>query len=87
MILKLDYITFYWLFLIVTYYKMYQALFFIAASSNLHDIYLRNFDDDSSSDDGSDISVDQISLTEKSLSARTSRAQLSTLDEVCVIPQ
>ncbi|XP_076098753.1 uncharacterized protein LOC143068516 isoform X3 [Mytilus galloprovincialis] len=58
--------------------KLHSAI----GSSNLHDIYLRHFDDDSSSDDGSDISVDHISLNEKSLSARSSRAGLSTLDEM-----
>ncbi|XP_052058148.1 uncharacterized protein LOC127698633 isoform X2 [Mytilus californianus] len=58
--------------------KLHSAI----GSSNLHDIYLRHFDDDSSSDDGSDISVDHIVLNEKSLSARSSRAGLSTLDEM-----
>ncbi|KAJ8310449.1 hypothetical protein KUTeg_012314 [Tegillarca granosa] len=52
-------------------------------SSNLHgEGFLHHGEDDSSSDDGSDISIDRMSLYEKTLSARSSNIQLATLDEV-----
>ncbi|XP_069103567.1 LOW QUALITY PROTEIN: serine-rich adhesin for platelets-like [Argopecten irradians] len=50
--------------------------------SNLHGDEFHHFDNDSSSDDGSDYSMDRISLHEKSLSVRSSQAHLSTLDEM-----
>ncbi|XP_021346351.1 uncharacterized protein LOC110445775 isoform X2 [Mizuhopecten yessoensis] len=49
---------------------------------NLHGDEFHHLDDDSSSDDGSDYSMDRISLHEKSMSVRSSQAQLSTLDEM-----
>ncbi|KAK3096013.1 hypothetical protein FSP39_021940 [Pinctada imbricata] len=63
--------------------KLYKKRrFFSTASSNLHkEDFLRGFDEDSCSDDGSDYSADQISLHEKSLSSRSSSTYLSTLEE------
>ncbi|XP_033760813.1 uncharacterized protein LOC117342707 isoform X2 [Pecten maximus] len=54
----------------------------VLGCSNLHGDEFHHLDDDSSSDDGSDYSMDRISLHEKSMSVRSSQAQLSTLDEM-----
>ncbi|XP_061194842.1 uncharacterized protein LOC133203004 isoform X2 [Saccostrea echinata] len=52
------------------------------ASSNLHrEDVLYHYDNDSSSDEGSEFSGDQISLHEKSLASRLSASYLSTLRE------
>ena len=71
---------------------MYSCLWFfvnvdinyLAASSNLHreEVLCHYDDNDSSSDEGSEFSTDQISLHEKSLSSRLSNHYLSTLREV-----
>lgn len=57
---------------------------YLAASSNLHreEVLCHYDDNDSSSDEGSEFSTDQISLHEKSLSSRLSNHYLSTLREV-----
>ncbi|XP_062567864.1 uncharacterized protein LOC134230096 isoform X2 [Saccostrea cucullata] len=53
------------------------------ASSNLHrEDVLYHYDNDSSSDEGSEFSGDQISLHEKSLASRLSASYLSTLREI-----
>ena len=62
---------------------VFTLLFLPSASSNLHkEEFLRGFEEDSCSDDGSDYSMDQISLHEKSLSARSSSNYLPSLEEV-----
>lgn len=56
---------------------------FLTASSNLHrEDMLCHYDNDSSSDEGSEFSTDQISLHEKSLTSRLNANYLSTLREV-----
>lgn len=67
--------------LLVSWYIFYCFIF--TASSNLHrEDVLCHYDNDSSSDEGSEFSTDQISLHEKSLTSRISAHYLSTLREV-----
>lgn len=70
---------------IINYYFMIYIFywFIFTASSNLHrEDVLCHYDNDSSSDEGSEFSTDQISLHEKSLTSRISAHYLSTLREV-----
>lgn len=65
----------------ISWYIFYWFIF--TASSNLHrEDVLCHYDNDSSSDEGSEFSTDQISLHEKSLTSRISAHYLSTLREV-----
>lgn len=65
------------------FHDIYFFWFIFTASSNLHrEDVLCHYDNDSSSDEGSEFSTDQISLHEKSLTSRISAHYLSTLREV-----